>query len=203
MLRASGGYVLIDLEDALTEPFVWKPLKRALQNNQIKIEAYDPFAFFTVSSLQPQPIPIQTKVVVLGRPWLFYLLYFNDPDFQHIFKIKADFGDNMPRTDKHQASYAAFIARLCQNESLCHLDRGAVEAVIEHGMRRVGDQEKLASQFGYLADLVREACYAAGQICTARVSVCHPAQLAYSELRSIADAAGLGCGETCVHPQGG
>lgn len=163
VLRASGGYVLIDLEDALTEPFVWKPLKRALQNNQIKIEAYDPFAIFTLSSMQPQPIPIQTKVVVLGRPWLFYLLYFNDPDFQHIFKIKADFGDQMPRTDEHQANYASFIARLCQDESLCHLDRSAVEAVIEHGMRHVGDQEKLASQFGYLADLIREACYAASQ----------------------------------------
>jgi ATP-dependent Lon protease len=163
LLRASGGYVLLNLEDALTEPFVWKTLKRTLQSNQIKIEAYDPFAFFTISALQPEAIPIRTKVVVMGHAWLYYLLYFNDPDFPHMFKIKADFGEEMARTDAHQASYAHFIARLCREEDLRHFDRSGVEAMIEHGMRRVGDQEKLASQLGPLADLVREASYMAAQ----------------------------------------
>lgn len=163
LLRASGGYVLLNLEDALTEPFVWKTLKRTLQSNQIKIEAYDPFAFFTLSALQPEAIPIHTKVVVMGHAWLYYLLYFNDPDFPHMFKIKADFGEEMARTAAHQASYAHFIARLCREEDLRHFDRSGVEAVIEHGMRRVADQEKLASQLGLLADLVREASYMAAQ----------------------------------------
>jgi lon-related putative ATP-dependent protease len=163
LLRASGGYVLFNIEDALTELFVWKTLKRTLQSNQIKIEAYDPFAMFTISSLQPEPIPIQTKIVVMGHAWLYYLLYFHDPDFQHLFKIKADFGDEMARTTDHQASYAQFIAHLCRDENLRHFDRSGVKAIIEYGMRRVGDQEKLASQFGVLADLVREASYGAGQ----------------------------------------
>jgi ATP-dependent Lon protease len=163
LLRASGGYVLFNLEDALTEPMVWKTLKRALQSNQLKIEAYDPFTFFTISALQPEAIPIQTKVIVLGPPWLYNLLYFQDPDFAHIFKIKADFGQEMPRTMEHQASYAHFIAALCREEQLRHFDPGGVAAVIEHGIRQVADQGKLTSQFGRLADVVREASYLATQ----------------------------------------
>ena len=162
LLCASGGYILFNLEDALTEPFVWKTLKRTLQSNQVKIEAYDPFTFFTISSLQPEAIPIRTKIVVMGNPWLYYLLYFQDPDFRHIFKMKADFGEEMDRTAEHQASYAHFIARLCQEERLRHFDRSGVESIIEYGMRRVADQEKLVSQFDWLADLVREASYIAG-----------------------------------------
>lgn len=163
LLRSSGGYVLFNLEDALTEPFVWKTLKRTLQNSRIQIEAYDPFAFFTISALQPEAIPIQTKVVVMGRPWLYYWLYYFEPDFPHIFKIKADFGSEMERSQAHQATYGQFIAHLCREENLRHFDRGAVEAVIEYGMRLVGNQKKMASQFGLLADLVREASYTASQ----------------------------------------
>jgi predicted ATP-dependent protease len=173
LLRASGGYVLFNLEDALTEPFVWKTLKRTLQSNQIKIEAYDPFTFFTVSALQPEAIPIHTKVVVMGHAELYYLLYFNDRDFSHVFKIKADFGNEMARTTDHLVSYARFIARLCYAEHLRHFDRSGVEAVIEYGMRRVADQEKLASQFDWLADVVREASYTAAQTDTPVVSRVH------------------------------
>jgi ATP-dependent Lon protease len=151
-------------------------LKRTLQSNQIKIEAYDPFTFFTVSTLQPEAIRIQTKVVVTGQAWLYYLLYANDPDFAHIFKIKADFGDEMARTAEHQASYATFIARICREEQLHHFDRSAVAAVIEHGMRRVADQEKLASQLGPLADLIREASYMATQAGATVVSRTHVEQ---------------------------
>lgn len=163
LLRASGGYVLLDLEDALTEPMVWKTLKRILQGNRIQIETYDPFAFFTVSALQPEPIPIQTKVVVMGHPWLYYTLYFNDADFAQIFKVRADFVEEMANTATHQASYAYFIAGLCRQEGLRHFDRSGVEAVLEYGMRAVADQQKLANQLGLPADVVREASYTAGQ----------------------------------------
>jgi ATP-dependent Lon protease len=173
VLRANGGYMLFDLDDALTEPLVWKTLKRLLLSHQIKVEAYDPFALFTVSSLQPEPVTIQTKVVVMGSPWLYYLLYTQDQDFAHIFKIKADFGTEMDRTEAHQASYAHLIARLCREEHLHHFDRSGVEAVIEEGMRRVNDQEKLASQFHRLADLVRESSYMAAQEAATVVSRRH------------------------------
>lgn len=173
LLRASGGYLVLNLEDALTEPYVWKTLKRTLQHNQIKIEAYDPFTFFTVSALQPEAVPIQTKVVVIGRPWLYYMLYYMDPDFSQVFKIKADFGEEMARSSAHQASYAHFIAQLCAEEHLQHFDRSGVEAMIEYGMRRVAHQEKLTSQFGLLADLVREANYVATQAGVETVSRVH------------------------------
>ena len=176
LLRASGGYVLLNMEDALTEPMVWKTLKRTLQSNRIQIETYDPFAFFTVSALQPEPIPIQTKVVVMGHPSLYYLLYFNDSDFGRIFKVRADFVEEMDNTATHQASYAHFIAGLCRQEGLRHFDRSGVEAILEYGMRAISDQQKLASQLGLLADLVREASYSAGQVGTDTVSRTHVEQ---------------------------
>src|SRR6266568_1664900 len=176
LLRANGGYVLLNLEDALTEPMVWKTLKRMLQSNRIQIDTYDPFAFFTVSALQPEPIPIQTKVVVMGHPSLYYLLYFNDSDFGRIFKVRADFVEEMDNTALHQASYAHFIAGLCRQEGLRHFDRSGVEAILEYGMRAVGDQQKLVSQLGLLADLVREASYTAAQAGVDTVSRSHVEQ---------------------------
>ena len=163
LLRASGGYLLFNLEDALTEAFVWKTLKRALQSTQIKIESYDPFAFFTISAMQPEAAPMQTKVVVMGPPWLYYMLYQYDPDFAQLFKIKADFSEEMDATEAHQASYAYYIAHVCRDETLRQCDRSGVEAIIEYGMRRVADQDKLTSQFGAIADLLREANYTASQ----------------------------------------
>jgi ATP-dependent Lon protease len=176
LLRASGGYILLNLEDALTEPMVWKTLKRTLQSNRIQIDTYDPFAFFTVSALQPESIPIQTKVVVMGHTWLYYLLYFNDSDFGRIFKVRADFIEEMDNTEAHQASYAHFIAGLCRQEGLHHFDRSGVEAILEYGMRAVGNQQKLVSQLGLLADLVREASYTAGQAGADTVSRSHVEQ---------------------------
>jgi ATP-dependent Lon protease len=155
---------------------VWKTLKRTLQSNRIQIDTYDPFAFFTVSALQPEPIPIQTKVVVMGHPWLYYLLYFNDSDFGRIFKVRADFIEEMDNTETHQASYAHFIAGLCRQEGLRHFDRSGVEAILEYGMRAVSDQQKLVSQLGLLADLVREASYTAAQAGADMVSRSHVEQ---------------------------
>ncbi len=163
LLQASGGYLVFNLEDALTEPFVWKTLKRTLQSTQIKIEAYDPFAFFTISAMQPEAVPMRTKVVVMGPPWLYYMLYAYDPDFAQLFKIKADFSEEMDATEAHEASYAHYIAHVCRDEKLQHCDHSGVEAIIEYGMRRVTDQDKLTSQFGAIADLLREANYTAIQ----------------------------------------
>jgi predicted ATP-dependent protease len=129
-----------------------------------------------VSALQPEPIPIQTKVVVMGHPWLYYLLYFNDSDFGRIFKVRADFIEEMDNTETHQASYAHFIAGLCRQEGLRHFDRSGVEAILEYGMRVVSDQQKLVSQLGLLADLVREASFTAAQAGADTVSRSHVEQ---------------------------
>jgi ATP-dependent Lon protease len=163
LLRASGGYVVLNLDDALTEPFVWKTLKRVLQSQRMQMDTYDPWALFSLSAIQPEAIPIQTKVIAMGSPWLYELLCLFDPDFAQIFKIRADVVEEMDNSAAHQASYAHYIAALCRQESLRHCDRSAVEAVVEYGMRSVADQHKLASQLGLIADLVREGHYAATQ----------------------------------------
>src|SRR3989449_4237472 len=115
-------------------------------------------------------------MVVMGQHWLYYLLYFNDPDFAQIFKVRADFGEDMDNSAAHQASYAYFIAGLCRQEGLHHFDRSGVEAVLEYGMRSVGDQQKLVSQLGLLADLGREASYTAAQAGADTVSRSHVEQ---------------------------
>jgi ATP-dependent Lon protease len=173
LLRASGGYVVLNLEDALTEPFVWKTLKRVLQSQRMQIDTYDLFALFTLSALQPEAIPIQTKVVAMGSPWLYDLLYAYDADFAQLFKIRADVVEEMDNSAAHQASYAHFLAALCRQEGLRHLDRSAVEAVVEYGMHTVADHQKLASELEPIADLVREASYAAGQAGAAVVTRPH------------------------------
>jgi predicted ATP-dependent protease len=176
LLRASGGYVVLNLDDALTEPFVWKTLKRVLQTQRMQMDTSDPFALFTLTALQPEAIPLQTKVIVMGSPWLYDLLYLVDPDFAQIFKIRAEVVEDMDNSAVHQASYAHFLAALCRQEHLRHLDRSAVEAVVEYGMRIVAHQQKLASQLGLIADLVREASYAAGQAGAEEVTRTHVEQ---------------------------
>jgi predicted ATP-dependent protease len=116
---------------------------------------------------------MRTKVVAIGPPWLYYMLYFYDPDFAQLFKVKADFGEEMDATEAHQASYAHYIAHVCREEHLRHCDRSGVEAIAEFGMRRVADQDKLTSQFGAVADLLREASYAATQSGTEVISRAH------------------------------
>ena len=97
LLRANGGYLIFNIEDALTEPFVYKNLKRTLKSGCHQLENFNPWLPFSTGELRPEPIPINTKVVVVGNPMLYYLLRFYDDEFSYIFKVKADFGTEMPR----------------------------------------------------------------------------------------------------------
>ncbi|WP_152053794.1 Lon protease family protein [Tautonia marina] len=159
LLRASGGYLVLDLEDALTEPLVWKQLKRALRSGQLLTEAYDPLSLFSAAALRPQPIPIDTKVVALGPVQLYYLLREVDEEFAALFKIRADFGDETPRDEQGEHAYARFVARVARKEGLPPFTAAAVAEVICFGARAAGHREKLSVEFGEVADLVREAGY--------------------------------------------
>lgn len=161
MLRANGGYLVFNLEDALTEPFVYNSLKRALKSGCIQLESYNPWVPFSTGGLRPEPITIDTKVIVVGNPMLYYLLRFYDDEFGSIFKVKADFGTEMPRGAKEQSQYARFIAGQVKKENLRPLARDAVREVLRFAARRVADQEKLLTRFSEAADLIREADYAA------------------------------------------
>jgi lon-related putative ATP-dependent protease len=159
ILRANGGYLVFNIEDAFTEPFVYKNLKRALKSGYIRLESYNPWVPFSTGGLRPEPIPIDTKVVVIGNPMIYYLLRFYDDEFASIFKIKADFGTEMPRGGKEQAQYARFVAGMVKDEQLRPFGRDGVKEIIRFGARRVADKEKLLTRFSEAADLVREADY--------------------------------------------
>jgi lon-related putative ATP-dependent protease len=159
MLRANGGYLVFDLEGALSEPFVYKNLKRALKSGYVQFESNNPWLPFSAGGLRPEPIPINTKVVVVGKPLLYYLLRFHDDEFASIFKIKADFGTEMDRGSRQELQYARFIATLCKDESLRALSREAVEEVIRFSSKQVAGKNKMLTRFSEVADLLRESDY--------------------------------------------
>lgn len=159
LLRANGGYLVFNIEDALSEPFVYKNLKRALKSGYVQLESYNPWLPFSTGGLRPEPIPITTKVVVVGKPILYYLLRFYDDEFASIFKIKADFGTEMKRGVKQELQYARFIATLSKDEGLHPLSRDAVQEVIRFGSKQVAGKTKLLTRFSEVADLLRESDY--------------------------------------------
>jgi ATP-dependent Lon protease len=159
LLRAHGGYLIFNLEDALTEPAVWKTLKRTLKSGRIEMETYEPFALFATSGLKPEPVQIQVKVVVVGSPLLYHLLYTLDEEFHDIFKVHADFRHSMKLDPEHLTAYSKWVAQVCQEENLPHFDRSGVERLVEFGARRVGDRQKISAAFAEITDLVREAAY--------------------------------------------
>ncbi len=159
LLRAHGGYLLFNLEDAITEPAVWKVLKRTLKSGCIELETYEPFALFSTSGLKPEPVKIDTKVIVAGSPLSYHLLYTWDEEFREIFKVRADFRRVMELERDHVFTYAQWIANICREEELPHLDQTAVERVVEFGARQAGDREKLLASYPEVADLVREAAF--------------------------------------------
>ena len=163
LLMASGGYLIFNIEDALMEPLVYKNLKRTLKNGCLELESFDSWLPFSTTGLRPQPIPIRTKVIVLGSPYIYYALRFYDEDFASVFKIKAEFGTEMDRGSTQQYQYARFISMLVRQENLRHFDRGAVIEMIRYGARRAAQKNKLLTRFSEVADLVRESdFFAAG-----------------------------------------
>jgi lon-related putative ATP-dependent protease len=172
--RANGGYLVLPAEEVLRNPLAWESLKRALVNNEIVIEdAGDKMGFMTTKNLRPEPIPLRVKVILVGRSDVYQLLLAYDEHFYELFKVKADFDTQMPRTPENTRNYASFVARICQKESLCHMDALALARIIEHGSRLAEDQQKLSTRFGEIADVIREANYYAGLEQASAISASH------------------------------
>jgi lon-related putative ATP-dependent protease len=158
--RANGGYLMVEMRPLLTNPFAWEALKRALKNLCIRSEEMTTqLQVVSTVTLEPEPIPLDVKVVIIGDPLTYYLLQGYDEDFGKLFKVQADFGSDFDRTDETCRSYARFVAARCHQEGLAHFDAEAVSRVVEHGSRLAEHQEKLSTRFGEVADLVREASY--------------------------------------------
>jgi predicted ATP-dependent protease len=155
--RANGGYLLLDARRLLTQPFAWEELKRALRSRLLRIEpAERRFGLGGATALEPRPIPLDLKVVLLGDRMLYYLLAELDPEFPALFKVAADFEDEVAR-DGGELPFAQLLARLIREEGLRPLDRGGVARLLEEAARLAGDAGKLTARIDDLADLLREA----------------------------------------------
>jgi lon-related putative ATP-dependent protease len=162
--RANGGYLLLDALDVLTSPLAWDALKKALETGQARIENIgDQYSPIPAATLRPEPIPLRCKVVMVGNPEIYYLLYHLDEDFRKLFKVKADFGPDMERTEPHILRYAGFISRQVRERGLRHFDRTGIARLVDYGSRLVEDQNRLTTRLADVADMVVEASYWAGK----------------------------------------
>jgi lon-related putative ATP-dependent protease len=158
--RANGGYLILDARKVLLQPYSWEGLERALQYNQVRIESVGQMlSLISTVSLEPEPIPLNVKVALLGDPLLYYMLWQADPDFGELFKVTADFDERMERNAETQMQYARMIATMARKEGLRPFDREAVARVIERSARMVGDSQKLSTRMHGIIDLLREADY--------------------------------------------
>jgi lon-related putative ATP-dependent protease len=162
--KANGGYLVLNMEDFLRNPFSWDGLKTALKTGKTVIEEPgERMGFITAKTIKPEAIPLDIKVALIGTPMLYQVLYQMDPDFKELFKVKADFDIVMERNDENAGKYADFMCNLVREENLLHLGRDAIARVIEYGSRLAEDQQKLSTQFAVIADLIREANFYAVQ----------------------------------------
>ena len=159
LLRADGGYLVLEAREVLSEPGAWKVLVRTLRAGRLEIVPPELGGPWGNRTLKPEPIPLNVKVVLIGDPGLYHLLDEMDPDFPHLFKVLADFDSSIPRESKGIEAYAGLLARIAGEEGLPHFDRTAVAALAEHGARIAGRNDRLTTRFGRLIDLAREAAF--------------------------------------------
>jgi lon-related putative ATP-dependent protease len=159
LVKANGGYLVINLLDAIMEPGVWPALKRSLKTKQMQIETYDPFYLFTTTGIKPEPIDTDMKVVVIGDNYLYNLLLAYDEDVQKIFKVRADFDTTMDNNEASIRQFAEFIKMKTDEEKLKPFDRSAAAALLEQAVRMTGRQEKISTSFPIITDLIREGDY--------------------------------------------
>ncbi|MBZ5726537.1 MAG: AAA family ATPase [Acidobacteriia bacterium] len=162
--RANGGYLIIPARECLLNPFAWEGLKRALKDGVLRIEELGTqLSLVSTVTLDPEAIPLDVKVVLIGSPALYYLLYAHDEDFQKLFKVKADFTTRMAREPESERAYALFVNTISRQENTLPFDATAVARIIEYGSRAVEDRDQLSTRFGDIADLIREAAHLASQ----------------------------------------
>ena len=156
--RANGGYLLIDALKLLREPLAWEALKRAIRRRKVVIESAGEYlSLISTVTLEPDPIPLDIKIVLLGDRYLYYMLSNLDPDFGELFKVAADFEDEIDREPENELLYARLLAGFCREENLLPLDRAGVGRVIERSARMAEDAEKLTTILRPIVDLLREA----------------------------------------------
>ncbi|MDT8410490.1 MAG: AAA family ATPase, partial [Wenzhouxiangellaceae bacterium] len=162
--RANGGYLVVEVRKLLTQPFAWESLKRTLFSSELRVESLgQELSLISTVSLEPEPLDLNIKVILVGSRFLYYLLNAYDPEFGQLFKVAADFEDDMPRDEENQGLYARMIASQGRRANLMPLDREATARVIEHGARVAQDAERLSVHLQGITDLLRESDFWAGE----------------------------------------
>ncbi len=158
--RANGGFLVIEALELLKQYFSWDPLKRTLKNRRIRIEEPgEQFRMMSTATLEPEPIPLDVKVVLLGSPWLYYLLYTVDPEFAELFKVKVNFSGHVARTPENVLAFARVLTTCCREEGLHPFDKSGTAKLVEQSSRMLEDQERLSTNFGEILDVAREASF--------------------------------------------
>lgn len=170
LLAANGGYLILDMQRILNRPFVWEALKQALFAKQVRIESPgETYGFVSTSTLQPDPIPLDIKVILVGERWLYYLLCVYDSEFNDLFKIAADLDDDLPRNDENVEAYLLLVADRIRERKLLPFSRDAMQKVMEQRARRAEDSERLSMHMRSLEDLLTQSDYWARQRGTEQV----------------------------------
>jgi len=156
--RANGGYLILDLDRVLQKPFSWEALKRSLSDHKVRVESVSHLLNLAYSvSMDPEPVPLEIKVILLGSREFYHLLRQYDPDFGALFKIAADFSDHVPWNDDQQPAYAAMLARIVRDSKIRHLTAAAVARTLEHSSRLMEDRQRLSARVRDVEDILREA----------------------------------------------
>ncbi len=172
--RANGGYLLLDAQRLFSQPFAWEGLKRALRTREIRTESLgQAYGVISTAALEPEPIPLDVKVFLFGPRLLHSLLVAYDADFGELFRVPADFEDEVDRTPEHEGLYAQLIATIARKEGWLPLDRAAVARVIEEATRWAGDAERISARLEDLIDLLRESDHRARDDADAVVTHAH------------------------------
>lgn len=162
--RANGGFLVLDALQVLTSPFAWDSLKRALRSHDVRIEELEKMlTIYSTITLEPEPIPIDIKVILTGERWVYYLLKKHDPEFSQLFKVPADFSEDIDRDAEATLHFSQMIAHLLRDKAFKPFEQKAVALVIERSSRDAEDAEKLSLHKGDLIDLLREADYWASE----------------------------------------
>ena len=159
LLNANGGFLLMEIDSVIMNPYVWDALKRTLRTRCLQIEDIPEETGFGTTSLKPEPIPLDAKVILLGSYEAFEILQSEDQRFNKIFKVRADFDSEVDRTARTLQQYALFIARVCREENLLPFTPTGVAAIVEYGEKYVSNKHKLSIRFGPVLGVIKEADY--------------------------------------------
>lgn len=172
--RANGGFLIIDARKIFIQPIIWEEIKRALSAGEIRIQGLtEAFGFANTVTLQPEPIRLDVKIVLLGDPMLFYLLNQADPEFPELFKVAADFDDRVPNNDENLQSYVRLVQTIAERETLRPLKPSAIARVIEQASRLADDSERLTLRMRQIVDLLYESDYWAGDMGAKKIAADH------------------------------